>query len=148
MKITIALFRDVLSQIEKEEITMSRGVEILNEAAQTGLKNELKLKIEECNMLHDMLHKRPIEIKHQCDVVSYDDHVDNAKILQQKIDNKEEFYVNARKNDGVLTIRPFAYGLYDDLDGLFYGIVVNVENCPEVDIFDFAEFGCWSLFNS
>lgn len=126
---------------------MSRGVEMLNEVAQNGLKNELKLKIEECNMLHDKLHKRPIEIKHQCDVVSYDDHISHSKILQQKIDNKDEFYVNARKGDGVLTIRPFAYGLYKDLNGLFYGVVVNVENCPDVEVFEFAEFGAWSLYN-
>lgn len=147
MKITTALFRDVLQKIDNEEISMSRGIEILNERAQIGLKTELQLKIDECNDLYEKLHKRPIEIKHTCDFVSNENHLHTCRLIQKKIDNGEEFYVNARKDDGVLTLRPFAYGLYgEDLDQLFYGLVVNVENCPNVKVFDFAEFGSWSLF--
>ena len=107
-----------------------------------GLKNELRLKIDECEMLHSELEKRPIVVDVSCDLVSYEHHKKNEELILQKISNGDEFYLNAKKDNGVLTLRPFKHD-----DGLFYGLVVG-SNVDSVNVFEIARFGSYDTYQS
>lgn len=107
-----------------------------------GLRNELKLKINECNELHEELKKRPIVVDKYCDLVSYENHKEREKVLADIVNNGEEKYVCARKGNGVLVLRPIHY----DNEGLFMGLVVHTEETKEVGVFEIVYFGSYDLY--
>ena len=114
----------------------------------SGLIHELNLKTDECNQLHSILINRPFEIKHKGDVVSYDNHLMRCKSLQNDIDNSLVKTIRVRIDEGVLHVIPFSYGVYGtDLSQLFYGIIIGVENCEKAKVFEFVEFGSWSIYD-
>jgi hypothetical protein len=106
------------------------------------LKNEMRLYIDENQFLHEELKKHPIKVEVSCDLVSYDNHKENEFIISKLISEGQEFHVNARKGDGVLTLRPFKY----DTDGLFFGLVVGVNGKTDIKVYEIVIFGTYDLY--
>lgn len=108
-----------------------------------GLKNELRLKIKECQILHEELAERPFKIKASCNLVKYPESIEKeVNYFQDRINNGEEFYVHANyKDTAVLVLRPIKYD-----DQIFYGLVVGIENECDIDIFDFVKFQVMDLY--
>lgn len=109
-----------------------------------GLKNELRLKIDECFRLSDEIDKRPFKIKTSCNLVEYPENINDAvKEITDKIDAGAEHYVNANYKDiAVLTLRPVMYD-----EQIFYGLVVVVQNECDINVNDFVEFQVADLFD-
>lgn len=113
-----------------------------------GLKNELYLKIEECNILHKELSKRPFVIKASCNLVKYPANNTNAvKEITDKLDAGKKHYVNANYKDKfILTLRPVMAD-----EQIFYGLVVGIQvvgiqNECDININDFVEFQVSDLY--
>ena len=106
------------------------------------LENEMRLYIDENQMLHEELKLRPLKVEVSCDLVSYNKHKENEKQIAYLIYSEKEFYVNAKKEESVLSIRPFKY----DVDGFFYGLVVGISGISKVKVFDIVIFGSYDLY--
>ena len=129
---------------EKEKASDRKEAEIyLKICRYEGLKNELRIKIEECNNLHDIISKRPFEIKGSCNFVKYPKSNREAdKELTDKLEKGEEFYVNAKYKNAILSIRP----VMED-ESIFYGLVVGIENECDLSINDFVQFQTSDLYD-
>lgn len=108
-----------------------------------GLKNELRLKTNECNELHEELKRRPIIVEKYCDLVSYKNHKEDEIELSKTLREDKEVYVCARKGNGVLVLKPISYS---EEDGMFMGLVVHTENTIEVNVLEIVYFGAYDLY--
>jgi len=106
------------------------------------LKNELKLQIEINEILHKSLEQRPLTVDINCELISYDGFKEKQELMKLLIDSGTEFYVNCKKGNEILTIRPFNV----DKNYNFIGLIVNVENKKEIKVYSLCKFGSYDVY--
>ena len=99
------------------------------------MENELKIKIEECNRLHEEIEKRPFIIKDSCNFVAYPKNITKSvKDLKLKMNDGKELYVNANYKNATLTVVP----IKED-EQIFYGLVVVITNKEKGEVLRYKD---------
>ena len=134
-------YKDLPEKEKESDRTEAR--EYLKLSNWQGLNSELIRTINQNNRLYSEIGCRPFKIQGSCDFVRYPkSNKDADKELTDKLKKGEEFYVNAKYENAILSIRP----VMED-ESIFYGLVVGIENKCNISINDFVQFQTSDLYD-